>query len=1035
MHLTFLPPAEGLSPLERGAHWFLWGIGDAGPGTRHLEPLRAAGRPASARLVTGHLAVEPVDGLEVPLGDGLPLLARLGGDELERVPASVAAWSLAAKFALELVSRERIVPWVRRRDGAGESRWGVSLSAPGDAERFTRLARSFPPAAHAVPIGPSSRRSPTARRPRGSRVAPGEPPRVWAPEALLAVFLDAAADLLATQASPRTPVGRAGTGARRWESRLVAALTGGARSLVLEDESGADLGDELARWAEPARGAPGVDLPRLCLKLDAPGEEGGSPGPRAWRLHYFLQAPDDPSLLLPASRVWASASRRLDWMDRGFTAPQETLLERLGEAARLFPPIERSLESPCPESAELSTDEAWHFLSEAAPAFGEAGVGVLLPAELSPSGQRRLRLRMLVGGRLRGPAGAVSGAARLGLDSLLGYRWELALGDEPLSRAQFDALVRLKRPLVRWRGQWVLLDPAETAELERLLAEGGGRLAAGEALAAALAGTLPREPSRAAVRVVAEGSLASLVDRLRAGIEPAAPPADLEGRLRPYQERGLGWLSLMAGLGLGSCLADDMGLGKTVQLIAFLLARRARHPDDPRPALIVCPTSVVGNWERELARFAPTLPVCRHHGPDRTRDGEALRALPPHAVVVTTYALLRRDQALLEEIDWAVAALDEAQNIKNAASHQARAARAVRASHRFALTGTPVENRLAELWSVLEFCVPGLLGSLERFRRRFALPIERYRDEGAARELRGIVGPFLLRRTKSDPAVAADLPPKQEMPVICTLTREQATLYQAALDEAMIAIGKAEGIQRRGRVLALLTALKQICNHPAHYLREPGPLPGRSGKLDRLTEMLEETVAGSDRALVFTQFREMGARLVTHLERALDAPVLFLHGGVPRGARDDMVRRFQEDAQAPSVFVLSLKAGGTGLNLTQATRVFHFDRWWNPAVEDQATDRAHRIGQHRVVQVYRLLAAGTVEERIDALLADKRALADRIVGAGETWITELSDAELGRLLALSVDAPLSSDEDALPPGEDNGRPAPARVGRAQRSGA
>jgi SNF2 family DNA or RNA helicase len=373
--------------------------------------------------------------------------------------------------------------------------------------------------------------------------------------------------------------------------------------------------------------------------------------------------------------------------------------------------------------------------------------------------------------------------------------------------------------------------------------------------------------------------------------------------------------------------------------------------------------------------------------------------------------MLRRDRALLGEIDWAVAVLDEAQNVKNPGAQQAAAARALRASHRFALTGTPVENRLAELWSILEFCVPGYLGPLEKFRREYALPIERYHDGEAAERLRSLVRPFVLRRLKSDPNVAGDLPPKEEMPVVCTLTREQATLYQATVDEAMRKIEGSDGIARRGNVLALLTALKQICNHPAHYLKERGPLPGRSGKLARITEMLEETIAAGDHALVFTQFREMGDRLVAHLESALDTETLYLHGGVPRERRDEMVRRFQEDPRAPHVFVLSLRAGGTGLNLTRATRVFHFDRWWNPAVEDQATDRAHRIGQTQVVQVFQLLAAGTIEEKIDAMLRDKRALAEQIVGEGETWITEMSDAELRKLVTLS-DAAIADEVEA-----------------------
>ncbi|MBI2460402.1 MAG: DEAD/DEAH box helicase [Candidatus Rokubacteria bacterium] len=916
-----------------------------------------------------------MSGLRIPLSDGAAVLAGLAAADLDRIPASVAAWSLAAKLALELMARERILPHPRADRGEAEARWGVSLSLPDDAGRFTQLARALPPAAHAVPL--DGEEPPRARRGRKSR----DGARVWAPEALLTEFLDATADALVRQAAARTPL-RARAGERRgWEGRFVAALTETDASFPTQGFIERALLDELARWAAPARGVLAAQTPRLCFKLDPPGDGTRARARGAWRLFYFLQAPDDPSLLLPAGRVWASAEERLTWMDRTFAAPQELLLRGLAQAARLSPPIERSLEAPRPESATLSDEEAWRFLSEAAPLLGEAGCTVLLPAELSPAGQRRLRLRMQVGGRATGVAGAVATDGRLALDALVAYRWEVALGDHPLSPAEFKALAALKRPLVRWRGEWVALDPNEIAETRRLLAEAkDGRLAATEALAAALRGTLPREGFRVPVEVAPEGPLASVIERLRAGIEPVAPPPDLAGTLRTYQERGLAWLGLMAGLGLGGCLADDMGLGKTIQTIAFLLARRAGRPADPRPALVVCPTSVVGNWERELARFAPTLPLFRHHGPERARGAEALREAPPHAVVVTSYGLLRRDQALLGEIDWAVAVLDEAQNIKNAASRQAQAARALRASHRFTLTGTPVENRLAELWSILEFCAPGLLGPLERFRRQFAIP----------------------------------------------LTREQATLYQAVVDETMAKIEAAEGIQRRGLVLALLTALKQICNHPAHYLREPGPLPGRSGKLDRLSEMLEETVAAGDCALVFTQFREMGARLVPHLERALEREILFLHGGVPRAARDAMVHRFQEDRTGPPIFVLSLKAGGTGLNLTRATRVFHFDRWWNPAVEDQATDRAHRIGQRSLVQVYRLLTAGTVEEKIDALLADKRALADRIVGAGEAWITELSDQELRRLLTLSGDAVVEDDE------EEAGRRAGAGAGRRRR---
>jgi SNF2 family DNA or RNA helicase len=529
------------------------------------------------------------------------------------------------------------------------------------------------------------------------------------------------------------------------------------------------------------------------------------------------------------------------------------------------------------------------------------------------------------------------------------------------------------------------------------------------------------------IAVTASGVVADLVERLRnGGTKELGAPKTLNATLRPYQERGLNWLVTMGSLGLGACLADDMGLGKTMQLLAFLLRRKDEARRDGRPALLIAPTSVVGNWEREVERFAPSLDVVRHYGASRAESASDIPK-KPGTLVVTTYGLLRRDAELLSGIDWSVAALDEAQNIKNASSATARAARALRASHRFALTGTPVENRLAELWSILEFANPGLLGPLEAFRRDVALPIERYGNDDAAARLRRIVGPFILRRLKSDPTIIQDLPPKNEMKVVCTLTLEQATLYKAVVDEELRRIESSDGIERRGRVLALLMFTKQICNHPAQYLGESGPLPKRSGKLARTTEMLEEAVAAGDKALVFTQFREMGDKLVEHFRANLGCEVVFLHGGTPKKARDEMVRRFQEEPHGPRIFVLSVKAGGTGLNLTAANHVFHFDRWWNPAVEDQATDRAYRIGQKRAVQVHKLVCAGTVEEKIDRLLEQKRDLASKVVGAGEQWITELDGRELRDLFSLSEGAVADGDDD------DGASSAPAKTRTKARS--
>jgi SNF2 family DNA or RNA helicase len=408
---------------------------------------------------------------------------------------------------------------------------------------------------------------------------------------------------------------------------------------------------------------------------------------------------------------------------------------------------------------------------------------------------------------------------------------------------------------------------------------------------------------------------------------------------------------------------------------------------------------VVGNWERELARFAPDVAVARHHGPDRATEPADFA---PGSVTVTSYGTMRSDAALLSGVAWDVVVLDEAQAFKNHQTRTAKVVRSLDARVRLPMTGTPVENRLAELWAIMDVAVPGLLGPFAAFRRDVATPVERWGDEHAAQRLRRLTGPFVLRRTKGDPDVAPDLPDKVEQTVPVTLTAEQATLYQAVVDELLADPDQlGEGIERRGRILKLLTALTQVCTHPAQYLGEQGPLVGRSGKLVRATELLAEVVDAGDRALVFTQYRRMGELLAHHLTEQLDVPdIPFLHGGTTLARRDELVEQFQTDETAAPILLVSLKAGGTGLNLTRASHVVHYDRWWNPAVEDQATDRAYRIGQTRTVFVHKLTTTGTLEERIAAMLERKRALADAVVGSGEAWLTELDDDQLHDLVRL-----------------------------------
>jgi non-specific serine/threonine protein kinase len=708
-------------------------------------------------------------------------------------------------------------------------------------------------------------------------------------------------------------------------------------------------------------------------------------------VEFGLRAADESGLHVDAGQVWRGEGGTV-----AGAHPQETMLAELGRASRLWPELDTALRTATPEALELDADGAHRFLREGAPMLHAAGFTVLLPSWWQRPASR-------LGARLRAGSRAAPGTVsrptdRVGLDALVDYRWEVALGDHPLTEEELARLVEVKTPLVRLRGQWVELDPKRLAAGLRLL-RSTGELTVADLLRLGLAdGTQP--DALPVLEVTADGALGDLLaGSVERRLTPLDPPPSFHGTLRPYQRRGLAWLAFLQSLGLGGVLADDMGLGKTVQLLALL----AGDPAGAGPTLLVCPMSLVGNWQREAARFAPELRVHVHHGAQRARGDDVGAAAQEADLVLTTYSVAARDAVDLAGVDWHRVVLDEAQAIKNAATRQAEAVRLLPARHRLAVTGTPVENRLADLWSIMQFANPGLLGPAATFRKRFAEPIERHGDADTAERLRRITGPFVLRRLKTDASIISDLPEKLEMEVVCNLTAEQAALYRVVVDDMLARIESSEGIERRGLVLATMTRLKQVCNHPAQLLRDGSPLDGRSGKLARLTEILDEVLAAGEKALLFTQYAEFGGMLRGHLAARFGREVLFLHGGVGKADRDEMVARFQSD-DGPALFVLSLKAGGTGLTLTAANHVVHVDRWWNPAVEDQATDRAFRIGQRRRVQVRKFVCAGTVEEKVAALIAEKRGLAASVVGTGEQWITELSTTQLRELFALEAGA-------------------------------
>jgi hypothetical protein len=753
---------------------------------------------------------------------------------------------------------------------------------------------------------------------------------------------------------------------------------------------------------------------RLILQLDPPPEASGT-----FALTFLAEALAHGGEVfgpIRAAEIWASqpgAHRLAD----DLVPVQKALREALQRAGRIVAPVEASLASDAPTAARLSGSEAWDLLHKHRPSLEAAGIRVAVAPSLEGLADRFPRPQVEL---MRGDGAPPESPT---LSKQYRVRWQVTSESASLTPEELRTAGR-SAPLARLRDVWLPMTAEAAERLARIVERREVDWTGPQALAAALAGEVRLAGDLSDARVVPEPGLSKLLADLQADVVEIPSPPGLKASLRHYQSRGLAWLFHRTRLGLGALLADDMGLGKTVQLIALLLQLRATpDPTDPSgaPTLIICPASVVGNWERELARFAPDLRVVRHHGGARHRDSRELAdEAGPHDIVLTTYSLARRDAALLAGVAWGTVVCDEAQNIKNPGAAQARAIRALPARRRIALSGTPVENRLTELWGSLEFLNPGLLGPLERFRREIATPIERDRDARSMRWLRAATAPFILRRMKSDPTIAPELPEKEIIRVYCSLTEEQARLYKAAVDERLNSIDDTSGIERSGRVLQLITALKQICNHPSHYLGDSDGLSGRSGKLERAAEMLEEILESGESALIFTQYVEMGNRICAYLHERLQMEVPFFHGGLSLPARDAMVQRFQRSEDRPSLLVLSLKAGGVGLNLTRATHVLHFDRWWNPAVEDQANDRAHRIGQTHRVQVHHLITLGTLEERIDRMLEDKRALTEAVISGGESWLTRLSTDELRALVSLGSDAAVESIEAWEPREATNG---------------
>ena len=879
----------------------------------------------------------------------------------------VAYWRHVMLFAANLTTRQQFLPNVAQSGEKTKAVW-TPLYIGDDAHRLATLAKMMPAPARAMTTTSADR------------------PPTTPPQAVLKEFIASLVNHIIRQ--------DATGGSARFDSAHDAWLYALKSADGVVHASAAQIQQlrrQVAEWHRPIAAAANSPY-RLCLRLEEPPEPDPDEPPAAireqdWYLRYLLQPHDDHSLLLPVDDAQERQSPDFN--------PAEFLLTSLAQAGSVCPPIAGSLIKRNPTGARLGAEQAHQFLTQQAAALQQAGFGVMLPSWWTRRGTKN---RPSIRAEVRTPP--MQGGANMTMASLIDLNIQVAMGDEVIDPEELLELADLKVPLVRFRGQWVEINADEIRAAADFWRD-RNQTTLREVIRIGLGADRQAEADN--VSLDTTGWLSELLGSLQEKNKIALlnAPVEFNGELRPYQQLGYSWLDFLRWWGLGACLADDMGLGKTIQTLAAIL--RDHQQSNEKPNLLVCPTSVINNWQREAQRFTPSLPVMLHHGPGRERGERFAQQAVDHQIVITSYGTMTRDRELLTSVDWRSVTLDEAQNIKNPVTRQAQAARSLPADYRIALTGTPVENHVGDLWAIMQFLNPGLLGSQAEFKRRYFTPIQANRDHEAAARLQQATGPFILRRLKTDPTIIDDLPDKHETKQYCNLTREQVTLYEAVLRDVETRLEDAEGMARRGSILDTLVKLKQVCNHPRQLLGDNSTIVGRSGKLARLEELLDEIIPAGDRVLIFSQFAEMGAIIQQYVQETYGIETPMLHGGVSRKNRDQMVERFQNDPNGPQVFVLSLKAGGSGLNLPRANHVIHYDRWWNPAVENQATDRAFRIGQTKDVHVHKMICAGTLEDRIDLMIEAKQQTAEQVVGAtSERWLTELSNTELREVLALSA---------------------------------
>jgi SNF2 family DNA or RNA helicase len=959
----------------------------------------------------------------IPIGPAVKLLFQM--EILEHIDRgakhysnSIKTWSFLTKLVFELLNKGQFIPILETNNNKGyQGKWNLLLKSQNDKDRLQTILKRASWSSFCIPI--------SFIQINGIYKTNG----LWHPSYLYSFFIDTIGDYLIRSTlnkmkfrtfnefySKELKKESSQDYRPGWDYKFLKSLTTKDSNFNVHSFHETILPTLIKNWTQSARGFTLKHGFVFNLELKYPKTPKSD-----WPLVFYVSF-QDVAQNVPLHELWEENIQKklenLNVMDNKGEF-LEIILRALGTASKVFPPIKRVLLENLQDEITLTSSEVIDFLKYPKDLLIQSGFNVILPEVFRRNGTQRLSAKLIIRSRssIKTEGGVFQSMPSIfDVHSMLDFKWEATIEGEKISDEEFKDLINSEDSLINMEGKWILVDQESIADFKQSKIPDFENYM--EVLKVGLLGKIQLQENGTEYDVVIEGDFNDIISKLQSinSFEDIPCPPSFNGILRNYQQEALTWMGNMTKFNFGLCLADDMGLGKTIQVIAFLCYLKKHYPEKPGSIIIVCPTSILFNWHREIKKFAPNLEVMLHYGSSRINDASDIpEFLKPHRIILTSYGTLRNDIELLESINFSGIIVDESQNIKNYASQQTKAINKLRGQFKICLSGTPIENRLLELWSLFNFLNIGLLGKRREFQNNYVIPIERFQDKDVIERLKLIIAPFILRRLKSDKKVIKDLPDKNEMKIIVDLTETQVILYKELVESTLKEISNVSSDirKKRGLILSLLVKLKQICNHPSQYLKhdiEALELDNnlqkfifQSQKLERLIEMTDEVLSNGEKVLIFTQFTQMGDILKKVLEQNYNFDILYFHGGIPESKRRDIIDQFQSSyLESSPILILSLRAGGTGLNLTQGTTVIHIDRWWNPAVEDQATDRAYRIGQKSVVNVYKFITKGTIEEKINDLLEEKRELAEKIVAStGESWISDLDDDKLRNLLNLS----------------------------------